>query len=196
MKKLITILAMLLVGLMVEAQTVKDSVYIVETPFYIVHYSYTKEQPLHLEYQLNCIDGEVPRYSNFWTDPRWHTSDDKDYANNPWDKGHLAPAASFNCTPEMMKLSFSYLNCALQHESLNRGVWASLEGWERDLSVFYNVSVSIDVIFDENCKRLGTGATVPKGFRKTIYWDGRKVTFYFPNKKLVGRDWNEFIINH
>ena len=68
----------------------------------------------------------------------------------------------------MLRSTFTYLNSALQHQSLNRGVWNRLEGFERDLANFFMVNVRIDVIFDENSQVLETGATVPSAFRKII----------------------------
>ena len=92
----------------------------------------------------------------------------------------------------MLRLTFSYLNCALQHESLNRGAWSRLERFERDLAKFYEVRVHIKVDFDGDCEVLETGATVPSGFWKTIQWDNQKVSFYFPNESSNGKDWYDF----
>jgi len=170
----------------------QDSIYVVETPIYLVHYSATKQQPLRLEYVVQCPSRGVERTGDFWYDSRFITSDGYDYRDNEWDKGHLAPAASFNCTEEMLKMTFSYLNCALQHESLNRGSWARLERFERDLAKFYNVRVVVEVLFDDNCEILETGATVPSGFIKTIKWDNHKESFYFPNEDTTGKDWYDF----
>jgi endonuclease G len=191
MKKFITAI-LLMLSLALSAQ--KDSVYVVETPIYLVHYSYTKQQPIHLEYEITCPDGEVERSGDFWTDDRFATSDGYDYRDNVWDKGHLAPAATFSCSEEMLRMTFSYLNCALQHESLNRGVWARLEGFERSLAYFYQVKVVVEVDFDEDCEVLETGAMVPKGFHKTIYWAGKEAQFYFPNKKIVNANWHDFLL--
>lgn len=190
--RLFLVIALFLQSFLVSAQT--DSIYVVETPIYTVYYSYTKQQPLRLQYVINCPNGNVPRSGDFWTDPKFPTSDDADYANNVWDKGHLAPAATFSCTKEELRLTFSYLNCALQHESLNRGVWAQLEAFERDLAFFYEVKVLIEVDFSGYCKELPTGATVPTGFYKTIFWDNHMAVFYFPNEKITGKSWQDFII--
>ena len=56
---------------------------------------------------------------------------------------------AFNCTQEMLKKTFNYLNL-LQHETLNRGVWNHLEGFERNLQLIYQVDVRVDILFDEN----------------------------------------------
>lgn len=172
----------------------KDSVYVVETPIYLVYYSYTKQQPLRLEYEITCPNGTVERSGDFWTDPRFATSDGYDYRDNVWDKGHLAPAATFSCTEDMLRMTFSYLNCVLQHESLNRGAWARLERFERSLSYFYHVRVVVEVDFDKKCQVLETGATVPKGFYKTLYWGDMVARFYFPNEDPESRDWQDFRI--
>ena len=189
--RILLVLFLLTQSLFLQAQ---DSVYVVETPIYKVHYSFTKQQPLSLQYVINCPNGTIPRSGDFWVDPKFATSDGADYENNVWDKGHLAPAASFSCTKEELRLTFSYLNCALQHESLNRGVWAQLEAFERDLAFFYEVKVLIELDFSGKCQVLPTGATVPRGFYKTIYWDDHVAAFYFPNQNTVGKKWQDFVI--
>lgn len=192
MKKSIILGLCLLFGIDLTAQF--DSIYVVETPIYLVHYSWTKQQPLRLEYQIDCPDGGVERSGDFWTDPRFGTSDGYDYRDNQWDKGHLAPAATFSCSEEALRMTFSYLNCVLQHESLNRGVWARLERFERSLAYFYPVRVVVEVDFDNDCTVLETGATVPKGFWKTVYWADKEAKFYFPNVKTVNASWHDFLI--
>ena len=47
---------------------------------------------------------------NFYTEDDYHTSDNKDYYRNVWDKGHLAPAATFSDSRQNLKQTFSYLN--------------------------------------------------------------------------------------
>ena len=190
MKKTLLTLTLILLAQLGFAQ--QDSIYVVQTPIYTVYYSPSKEQPVRLEYNITCPNGNVERRGDFYTTPRYHTSDGLDYVDNEWDKGHLAPAATFSCTEAELKMTFSYLNCVLQHESLNRGVWARLERFERSLAYFYDVSVVVEVDFDKQCQVLPTGATVPKGFYKTIYWGGRSVRFYFPNIETTGKDWHEF----
>ena len=106
----------------------------------------------------------------------------------------MAPAAAFNCDKETLKKTFSYLNSALQHESLNRGIWNRLEGFERNLANFYEVSVRIEVIFDETPKRVPGGAAIPKGFIKIIKWGDKTVKFNFPNSNTKGTDWIDYLV--
>ena len=68
----------------------------------------------------------------------------------------------------MVKATFSYLNCALQHEGLNRGPWKELEAAERVLAMFYDVDVTIEVIFDSNPERVPGGAAIQKPLERLL----------------------------
>ena len=170
----------------------------IETDIFYVRYSSKMEQPLFLSYTVLCPNGDASRSGlDFRLYEGVHTSDNDDYKNNEWDKGHLAPAAAFNCDRDMLKRTFTYINCALQHEGLNRGPWKELEEFERNLAKVYDeVYVTVMCHFSENSLLLPTGATVPDGFTKTITWEGKEECFYFPNKDVSGTDWIEFRITN
>jgi endonuclease G len=161
-------------------------------------YSEVYEQPLSITYKVLCPSGAASREGmDFYVNDSIKTSDDLDYANNEYDKGHLAPAADFNCDKKMLFKTFSYLNCALQQENLNRGVWRFLELHERELAKSGAVVVvSIDLAFSANSKKLSTGATVPDGFTKTITVNGKVVEkYYFPNVAPVkGKKYPDYMI--
>ena len=158
-------------------------------------YSEVLEQPLEVTYIVPCPDGDASRDGlDFYEDANIHTSDDDDYRNNVWDKGHLAPAAAFSCDRETIKKTFNYLNSALQHQSLNRGAWNRLESVERGMAIWHEVEVKIEVIFDENSQVLPSGATVPRAFRKTIKAGDVTKVFYFPNIDTSGTDWEDYLI--
>lgn len=184
MKKIsLSIIIMMLVSFGVLAQ---ESM-IIETDIFTVEYSETLEQPLWVEYTVLCPNGNADRGGmDFYEVEGIRTSDDEDYAKNVWDKGHLAPAAAFNCDKETLKKTFSYLNSALQHESLNRGVWNRLESFERNLALFYEVDVRIEVLFEGEPEVLPSGATIPSGFRKILRWGDREEEFLFPNSNTKG----------
>lgn len=159
-------------------------------------YSEVYEQPLYVEYTVKCPNGQASRTGmDFYTDTSIHTSDNADYIDNVWDKGHLAPAAAFACDSETLKKTFNYLNSALQHQNLNRGQWSQLESFERDLANFYEVKVRVDVLFEGKLTVLPSGATVPSGFIKTIEFDGRTVVFKFPNNGTHISNWIEYRTN-
>ena len=158
-------------------------------------YSEVLEQPLEVSYTVKCSNGKASRSGmDFKLADGFHTSDNEDYSNNIWDKGHLAPAAAFSCDTETLKKTFTYLNSALMHEGLNRGQWNQLESFERDLGNFYQVHVTIKVLFEGNVERLPSGATVPSGFIKVLQFGGKTVTFKFLNTDTKGTDWIDYLV--
>ena len=172
----------------------RDSVYIKTSIFDIV-YSEKLQQPKWIEYHVNCYDGKISRKGlDFYTCDSIKTSDFKDYENNEWDKGHLAPAADFNCDKTTLKMTFTYLNCVLQHEKLNRGVWRLLEEHERELSKKYSVNVEIRMVYSKTSKILPTGATIPDAFVKTISYGNKTEIYYFKNEIPLSTDYTKYLI--
>lgn len=172
----------------------RDSVFF-KSPIFQGKYSEVLEQPLWIEYKVKCPLGSESRAGmDFYTVDSIHTSDNKDYENNIYDKGHLAPAADFNCTRDMLFSTFTYLNCSLQDQYLNRGTWRLLEVHERELAKTEPVYVKIILVFDKKSIKLPTGATVPTGFYKIITV-GKKVTkYYFKNERPASSDFNKYIV--
>jgi len=201
MKKYLNLLLLIILfGCTAEAQEITPSQdlreeVIVETPIFKVWYSEVKEQPTKVTYTVLCPTPGVSRDGlDFYTESDYHTSDDDDYYSNPWDKGHMAPAAAFNCSRDMLKQTFTYLNSALQYESLNRGVWNKLEEFERNLANFYEVNVEIQINFVENPPKVSGGASIPESFLKIIRWGDKEERFLFPNQNTSGTDWTDYIV--
>jgi endonuclease G len=170
----------------------RDSVYVTTSIFNVV-YSEKLQQPKWVEYKVLCIDGAISRKGlDFYPVKGIVTSTNEDYENNVYDKGHLAPAADFNCDKENLKQSFSYLNCTLQHEKLNRGTWRLLEAHERELAKTNTVSVQIRMNYTKNSKILSTGATVPDSFTKIITYGNKKEKYFFKNEEPKSSDYNNY----
>lgn len=193
MKKLL--FALLLTPVLATAQ-LRDSVRI-KTDIYEVIYSEKLESPRWVKYTVLCPNGTASRSGmDFYTNDSVKTSSNEDYVKNEWDKGHMAPAADFNCDKVMLYKTFSYLNCALQNQYLNRGVWRMLEEQERVWAQKETTTVTINLVFDKTSYRLPTGATVPNGFLKTIFLEksGKKIKFYFPNMTPTKEKYTEYEI--
>ena len=124
------------------------------------------------------------------------TSDNDDYYKNPWDKGHLAPAAAFTDSYENLYATFSFLNCTLQKDQLNRGEWAELETQIRKwANEFGTLNIEFILEFNETATVLPTGATIPVGYWKNIRFpDESSRCFYFPNEDTTA-NWTEYEIN-
>jgi endonuclease G len=166
----------------------------VETPIFTVYYSESKQQPITLTYLSTDRPKNVDRGSmNFRTEKDYYTSDNNDYKGTPYDKGHLAPAATFSDSYENLRATFSFLNCALQKDKLNRGAWRLLEQEERVWDDIQNLTITIENIFEEGHEVLPTGGHIPTTMIKTIYFeqDGTCRKFVFPNQKPT-KPWIEY----
>lgn len=156
----------------------------VDKGYYKVNYSQKLKQPLTVDYGIKTKECTATRSGmDFFAEKGVITSSNADYANNEWDKGHMAPAADFCYSRDAMLSTFSYANCALQHYKLNRGVWKELEALERVWAQKDSIIIHIDVIFDANPKKTASGAAIPSAFRKTITFasTGKKLVYEFPN---------------
>jgi endonuclease G len=185
MKKLLSLILSVVI-LSANAQTkLRDSVKVTNDVFSVI-YSEKLEQPIWLKYRSTNRPTNVNRGSmDFYSEKLIKTSDNEDYKNNIYDKGHIAPAATFSDNMENLKQTFSYLNSALQDQYLNRGEWRLLEEQERKWDDLESLTVVVKVFFDKTSKKLLTGATVPSYFQKHIYFEKQKKwkCFVFLNEK-------------
>lgn len=166
-KVLLSVIAFIGVTLSVFGQDIK-----VKNNVFEVLYSQSLEQPLWIKYRDINRPTNVNRGAmDFYKEPNIKTSDADDYKANIYDKGHGAPAASFSDNMENLKQTFSYLNCIMQDQYLNRGEWRLLEEQERKWDDNENLTVIIKCIFDKNPKRVPTGAAVPMVLQKHIYFE-------------------------
>ena len=185
----------------VDAQIIerelRDEV-IIENEVFKVWYSEVKEQPKKLVYTSTNRIKNVDRGSmNFYTEGEVQTSNNADYYRNVWDKGHLAPAATYSDSMENLKQTFSFLNCALQDQYLNRGEWRLLEEQERKWDDESNLTITVELVWDEGFEILPTGGHVPTDMIKHIKFDKDNTwrCFEFPNSKpLIG--WEEVEVQH
>jgi endonuclease G len=185
MKKLLTLILSFVV-LSANSQTkLRDSVKVTNDVFTVI-YSEKLEQPIWLKYRSINRPTNVNRGSmDFYTEKLIKTSDNEDYKNNIYDKGHLAPAATFSDNIENLKQTFSYLNSALQDQYLNRGEWRLLEEQERKWDDNEPLTIIVKSFFDKDSKKLPSGATIPSYFQKHIFFEKSKKwkCFVFLNEK-------------
>jgi endonuclease G len=195
MKNLLLTLSILFSINVWSQKTLRDSIYIKSDIFEIV-YSEKLQQPKFIRYTVQCPNGDASRKGmDFYVCDSILTSDNLDYVNNQYDKGHLAPAADFNCNKEMLYKTFSYLNCSLQQENLNRTTWRLLEARERELAKTHGkVTVEIRCVFSKSSIVLPSGATIPDGYYKTIKYGKSTEKYYFKNEKPLSTDYTKYKI--
>ena len=173
-----------------------DSI-LVTTNIFEISYNEIFEQPNWVKYTVKDIVKNADRDGmNFYTVDSIYTSDDNDYYSNRWDRGHMAPAGSFNDSYENLYSTFTYLNVALQYDDLNRGAWVELEEQVRKWAdEFGDIGVEIYLEFDSNHIILDTGAHVPSAFYKYVNFpDESKKCYYFPNIS-PNKSWSEYEID-
>ncbi|MDA0330898.1 MAG: DNA/RNA non-specific endonuclease [Bacteroidetes bacterium] len=169
---------------------------LVSNNIFQISYNEKFEQPNWIKYTVRDIVKNVDRDGmQFYTVDSIYTSDDQDYYANRWDRGHMAPAGSFNDSYENLYSTFSYLNVALQYDDLNRGTWVQLEEqvrkWADEIG---DIDIEIYLEFDSSHIVLDTGAHVPTAFYKyVIFPDGTKKCYYFPNS-TPDKLWQEYEI--
>jgi len=169
---------------------------LVSNNIFQISYNEKYEQPNWVKYTVRDIVKNADRDGiEFYTVDSIYTSDDQDYYSNRWDRGHMAPAGSFNDSYENLYSTFSYLNVALQYDDLNRGTWVQLEEqvrqWADELG---DIDIEIYLEFDPSHIILDTGAHVPTAFFKyVIFPDGSKRCYYFPNS-TPDKSWQEYEI--
>jgi endonuclease G len=181
MKKISTLIGFLLVSLISFGQDVR-----IKNEVFEVLYSQSLEQPLVIKYRSLNRPTNVNRGAmDFYKEPNIKTSDAADYKSNIYDKGHGAPAASFSDNMVNLKQTFSYLNCIMQDQYLNRGEWRLLEEQIRKWDDTEPITVLIKTFFDTPVKRVPTGAAIPSYLQKHVYFEksNKWKCFVFLNQK-------------
>ena len=73
-------------------EIIKSDDFYIEGPIFTMSYNEVYEQPNWIEYQVRDIVKVADRDGmQFYAVDSVHTSDNDDYYNNVWDRGHLAP---------------------------------------------------------------------------------------------------------
>jgi endonuclease G len=181
MKKISTLICFLLLSLISFGQDVR-----IKNEVFEVLYSQSLEQPLVIKYRSTNRPTNVNRGAmDFYKEPNIKTSDAADYKSNIYDKGHGAPAATFSDNMVNLKQTFSYLNCIMQDQYLNRGEWRLLEEQIRKWDDTENITVLIKTFFDTPVKRVPTGAAIPSYLQKHVYFEksNKWKCFVFLNQK-------------
>jgi endonuclease G len=181
MKKIVILFSFLILSLVSFGQNVR-----IKNNVFEVLYSQSLEQPLVIKYRSLNRPTNVNRGAmDFYKEPTIKTSDADDYKSNIYDKGHGAPAATFSDNMVNLKQTFSYLNCIMQDQYLNRGEWRLLEEQIRKWDDTENITVLIKTFFDTPVKKVATGAAIPSYLQKHIYFEKQKKwkCYVFLNEK-------------
>jgi endonuclease G, mitochondrial len=112
--------------------------YLLAGNYYVVSYSRDRAIPNWVAWRVTRADmGQVDREDTFRPDDRlpkgWPRVTPVDYTGSGFDRGHVAPSADRNSSPEAMASTFLMTNMTPQTGDLNRGPWQKLEAYLRTL---------------------------------------------------------------
>jgi len=160
-------------------------------------YDYTYRSAKYVGYTLES----ALVYSQNITDrPNFHTENElpqeyqvskSDYTYSGYDRGHLAPDASFDYNEEDLKIIYSMANIIPQDQNVNRYFWSKAEAYEREMAVeFGEVEVLNGVDFGDNPIFINDKIAISKGFWKRIRNSdkGFERCFYYDNFVVFDAD--------
>lgn len=157
---------------------------------YTLSYNETHEQPNWVKYMVTKTDLEnevAKRKNNFKEDKTIVTGSAQlvDYKGSGYDRGHLAPAATFVDSQKEMDESFYMSNMSPQEPSFNRGVWKKIENYERRMALEKDtVYVICGGVLVGDLNTIGPNkVSVPRFFYKIIYTEDWMICFLLKNEK-------------
>jgi endonuclease G len=157
---------------------------------YTLSYNETHEQANWVKYMVTKVELEkdiAKRKNNFKEDTSVVTGSAQliDYKGSGYDRGHLAPAATFVDNQKEMDESFYMSNISPQEPSFNRGVWKRLEEYERKMAIEKDtVYVICGPILTDDLKTIGDSkVSIPELYFKIIYYKDWRMCFILNNNK-------------
>lgn len=123
----------------------------------------------------------------------------KDYIGSGLDRGHMAPAADFMNSADMMSQSFLLTNMMPQNPGNNRGIWKYTEEMTRFYTKKYNTPMYVitGTIFDNTSGSFGNGVRIPSHLYKIVIdpKNIRSIAFMYPNQKLDPKTIESYVVS-
>lgn len=162
-------------------------------------YDYLYRSAKYVNYTLNgsyVDDGNINDRPGFYTEdsiPNEYQVSPTDYMYSGYDRGHLAPDASFDYNEEDLYLIYTMANIIPQDPNVNRYFWIKAENYEREMAISLGeVEVLNGVVFESNPTYINNKIAISKGFWKRIRNTnkGFERCFYYDNFVLfdAGQD--------
>lgn len=162
---------------------------------FILSYNEGCEQANWVYYMVTKIDLDnksAIRHNKFIEDTLISTGSAStlDYYKSGYDRGHLAPSASFTHDQSLNNETFVMSNMSPQSPSFNRGMWKKLETYEREIAKRLDtVYVLTGPILNDSLETIGTNEVcVPNQYFKVFINSKSKILecYLMDNVKLKG----------
>jgi endonuclease G len=164
---------------------------ILDKEFLVICYDYGLKMATSVAYLL---EGDLVEELNIADRPSFYEEEliekryratYSDYTHSGYDRGHLAPDASFDWSIESLEATYSLANIIPQVPIVNREVWARIEGYAREKAKELGELNVVNVIkFNSTPTRIGDNKiAVPIGYYKILYnqYMDYEECFYYGN---------------
>jgi len=169
---------------------------VLDKGFYKICYDYKAKGAKFVGYTLDGSKvnaGNIKKRPRFYPDkniPKQYRTISSDYTKNEFhaDRGHLAPDASFDWSPQSLKSVYSMANIIPQYKWVNRKTWVKTEKYERQVAhKLGSVTVINGVVYGDYSKRMRKSRIAyPKAYWKMLYDNnGFERCFYYENDSHV-----------
>jgi len=122
-----------------------------------------------------------------------------DYTNTGYDRGHLAPDASFDWSQESLDSTYSLANIIPQVPVVNRQMWLKVENYARDKAVeLFELNIVNVVRYSNTPQRIGeNNISVSIGYYKILFNSEKEYEecFYYANDINASSE-NDQLENH
>ena len=164
---------------------------ILDKEFFVVCYNYKLKVATTVAYSL---EGDLVNELNIKDRPSFYQEElidepyrakSNDYSGSGYDRGHLAPDASFDWSSESLEATYSLANIIPQVPIVNREMWVKAEQYARDKAVELGRVDVINVIkYSKNPKSIGEDKiAISLGYYKILLneEENYKECFYYDN---------------
>jgi len=172
---------------------------ILDKEFLIICYDYTLKVAKSVSYTL---EGDLVNELNIQERPDFYQEElideiyrakSSDYHGSGYDKGHMAPDASFDWSQESLEATYSLANIIPQVPEVNRHMWANIEAYARDKAMDLGEITVVNVIRYSNHNQHYIGEdniAVSIGYYKILYNQDKSYEecFYYANDINLNSD--------
>ena len=178
---------------------------ILDKEFLLICYDYNLKVAKSVAYTLY---GDLVNELNIQDRPSFHIEREideeyrastDDYTNTGYDRGHLAPDASFDWSAESLDSTYSLANIIPQVPVVNRHMWVKAESYARDKAIeLFELNVVNVIRYSNSPQHIGENSiSVSIGYYKMLFNIDKEYEecFYYANELNASSE-NDQLENH
>lgn len=162
---------------------------VIDKDVYKICYDYEYKAATAVGYKLwgSRVKKSIKKRPRFYAEPSLKgdlRANYKDYTKSGFDRGHLAPDASFDYSKTVLNQTYSMANIVPQYPNVNRRLWVKAEKYERQIAIKLITANVLNIVnYSSFPKHIKNGIAIPSGFWKKISNEKEKFErcFYYKN---------------